>query len=92
MTDTAPHAEAMPTPTFEFLRDGSPEPQQLDWTSGPGLVRKAVGEALNARNVAFLLPTTFKVREASPLPHSDDTRIVDLWFQEAGRPANIKIA
>ena len=55
MTDTAPHAEAMPTPTFEFLRDGSPEPQQLDWTSGPGLVRKAVGEALNARNVAFLL-------------------------------------
>jgi len=38
------------------------------------------------------LPTTFKVREASPLPHSDDTRIVDLWFQEAGRPANIKIA
>lgn len=55
MTDTAPQAEAMPTPTFEFLRDGSPEPQQLDWTSGPGLVRKAVGEALNARNVAFLL-------------------------------------
>lgn len=38
------------------------------------------------------LPTTFKVREAFPLPHSDDTRIVDLWFQEAGRPANIKIA
>lgn len=37
------------------------------------------------------LPTTFKVREASPLPHSDDTRIVDLWFQEAGRPAMIKI-
>jgi DNA helicase HerA-like ATPase len=37
------------------------------------------------------LPTTFKVRDATPLPHSDDTRIVDLWFQEAGRPATIKI-
>lgn len=38
------------------------------------------------------LPTTFKVRRADPLPHSDDTRIVDLWFQEAGRPAKIKLA
>lgn len=38
------------------------------------------------------LPTTFKVRQANPLPHSDDTKIVDLWFQEAGRPAKIKLA
>ena len=38
------------------------------------------------------LPTTFKVRNASPLPHSDDTRIVELWFQEAGRPAKISLA
>lgn len=37
------------------------------------------------------LPTTFKVRQADPLPHSDDTKIVDLWFQEAGRPAKIKL-
>jgi DNA helicase HerA-like ATPase len=31
------------------------------------------------------LPTTFKVRSASPLPASDDAKIVDLWFHEAGR-------
>ena len=37
------------------------------------------------------LPTTFKVREALPRPHSDDTRIVDLWFHEEGRPANIRL-
>lgn len=38
------------------------------------------------------LPTTFKVRQADPLPHSDDTQIVDLWFQEADRPAKIRLA
>jgi len=32
------------------------------------------------------LPTTFKVRHANPLPASDDAKIVDLWFHEAGRP------
>jgi len=31
------------------------------------------------------LPTTFKVRRADPLPASDDAKIVDLWFHEAGR-------
>ena len=38
------------------------------------------------------LPTTFKVREASPRPASDDTRIVDLWFHEEGRRADIRLA
>lgn len=38
------------------------------------------------------LPTTFKVREAAPRPRSDDTRIVDLWFHEEGRLANIRIS
>ncbi|MBX9860499.1 MAG: ATP-binding protein [Sphingomonas sp.] len=38
------------------------------------------------------LPTTFKVRSARPLPASDDAKIVDLWFQEAGRRAGIKLA
>lgn len=38
------------------------------------------------------LPTTFKVREALPRPHSDDTKIVDLWFHEAGRPAGIRFS
>lgn len=33
------------------------------------------------------LPTTFKVRPADPLPASDDAKIVDLWFHEAGRPS-----
>ena len=37
------------------------------------------------------LPTTFKVRNASPRPSSDDTRIVDLWFHEEGRHANVAL-
>lgn len=37
------------------------------------------------------LPTTFKVRSAAPLPASDDARIVDLWFHEAGRPSLLKL-
>ncbi|WP_370153672.1 ATP-binding protein [Ferrovibrio sp.] len=38
------------------------------------------------------LPTTFKVREASPRPRSDDTAVVDLWFHEEGRAAGIRHA
>lgn len=38
------------------------------------------------------LPTTFKVRSADPLPASDDAKIVDLWFHEAGRRAGISLA
>jgi len=38
------------------------------------------------------LPTTFKVREASPRPRSDDTAVVDLWFHEEGRAAGIRLA
>lgn len=37
------------------------------------------------------LPTTFKVREASPRPRSDDTAIVDLWFHEEGRATEIHL-
>jgi DNA helicase HerA-like ATPase len=37
------------------------------------------------------LPTTFKVRSADPLPASDDAKIVDLWFHEAGRPSNLQL-
>lgn len=37
------------------------------------------------------LPTTFRVRDASPRPWSDDTRIVDLWFHEEGRLADIRL-
>ncbi len=38
------------------------------------------------------LPTTFKVREAFPRPRSDDTAVVDLWFHEEGRAADIHLA
>jgi len=38
------------------------------------------------------LPTTFKVREAKPLPKSDDAKIRELWFHEEGRAALVKIA
>ena len=37
------------------------------------------------------LPTTFRVRDASPLPRSDDAKIRDLWFHEEARVAQIKI-
>lgn len=40
---------------------------------------------------AVNLPTTFKVREAAPRPRSDDTAVVDLWFHEEGRPADIQL-
>lgn len=38
------------------------------------------------------LPTTFKVREAKPLPKSDDAKIGELWFHEEGRAALVRIA
>lgn len=37
------------------------------------------------------LPTTFKVREASPLPKSDDAKIRELWFHKKGQAAHINI-
>lgn len=37
------------------------------------------------------LPTTFRVREARPLPQSDDAKIRDLWFHEEGRIAQVRI-
>ena len=38
-----------------FVRSGDHPTQQLDWEKGPEQVRKALSEALGARNVAFLL-------------------------------------
>jgi hypothetical protein len=40
---------------FTFVRSGDHAAQQLDWEKGPEQVRKALSEALGARNVAFLL-------------------------------------
>jgi DNA helicase HerA-like ATPase len=38
---------------------------------------------------AVNLPTTFKVREASPRPKSDDAQIRELWFKAAGDPTEL---
>lgn len=40
---------------FTFVRSGEQGTQELDWDQGPEKVRKALGEALGARNVAFLM-------------------------------------
>lgn len=40
---------------FHFVRHGEAGSSALDWKRGPEIVRKAIGESLNARNVAFLL-------------------------------------
>lgn len=40
---------------------------------------------------AVNLPTTFRVRTASPLPKSHDARIRDLWFHEEGRVIDLKV-
>jgi hypothetical protein len=42
-------------PGFTFVRQSDHGTQRLDWHAGPDLVRKALSEALGARNVAFLL-------------------------------------
>lgn len=36
------------------------------------------------------LPTTFRVRDADPLPKSDDAKIRDIWFHEEGRAADLR--
>lgn len=38
------------------------------------------------------LPTTFKVRDATPIPKSDDAKIRDLWFHEKGRTTEVRIS
>lgn len=38
---------------------------------------------------AVNLPTTFKVRDASPRPKSDDAQIRELWFKAAGDPTEL---
>ena len=44
-----------PISGFSFIRQGDHVAQDLDWEKGPEQVRKALAEALGARNVAFLL-------------------------------------
>ena len=40
---------------FQFLRDGDAEPSELDWNKGIESARQAISEAMNAKNIAFLL-------------------------------------
>ena len=40
---------------FQFLRNGDAEPSDLDWNKGVESARQAISEAMNARNIAFLL-------------------------------------
>lgn len=40
---------------FQFLRNGDAEPSELDWNKGIESARQAISEAMNAKNIAFLL-------------------------------------
>jgi hypothetical protein len=52
MADSPPSESAR---KFHFVRGGETPAPALEWGTGEEQVRKAVSEALNARNVAFLL-------------------------------------
>ena len=41
--------------TFKFVRNGEPEPADMDWEKGIETARQAISEAMNAKNIAFLL-------------------------------------
>lgn len=41
--------------TFKFLRNGNADPEALDWSKGADTARQAISEAMNAKNIAFLL-------------------------------------
>ncbi|ACJ01168.1 SIR2 family protein [Rhodospirillum centenum] len=41
--------------TFQFLRNGDADPSELDWNKGIESARQAISEAMNAKNIAFLL-------------------------------------
>src|ERR1700682_5843655 len=43
------------TRTFKFLRNGDTKPIDMDWEKGIETARQAISEAMNAKNVAFLL-------------------------------------
>ncbi len=41
--------------TFKFLRNGEFKPVDMDWNKGIETARQTISEAMNAKNVAFLL-------------------------------------
>jgi SIR2-like domain len=44
-----------PKQTFRFIRGSDADSREYDWVEGADIVRKALAESLNAKNVAFLL-------------------------------------
>lgn len=73
--------------TFRFLRGAEAEGCQLEWPAGADVVRKALSESLNAKNVAFLLGagcSSYCVRE------TDDV-LGDDWL-EVGIPTMAPLA
>ncbi|MGH7022034.1 MAG: SIR2 family protein [Caulobacteraceae bacterium] len=44
-----------PAPEFQIVRNGDPSPVNIDWSKGLENIQKGIADALNARNVAFLL-------------------------------------
>lgn len=40
---------------FQFLRDGAENPEDVAWSGRADVARRAISEAMNARNIAFLL-------------------------------------
>ncbi|TIP92372.1 MAG: hypothetical protein E5X60_25525 [Mesorhizobium sp.] len=44
-----------PRRQFQIVRNGEPTPANIDWSQGVETVQKGIADALNARNVAFLL-------------------------------------
>lgn len=44
-----------PKQLFRFIRGSDADNRDYDWNEGADVVRKALAESLNAKNVAFLL-------------------------------------
>ncbi|MER8387082.1 SIR2 family protein [Mesorhizobium sp. M1380] len=47
--------DVSPRRQFQIVRNGDPTPANIDWSQGVETVQKGIADALNARNVAFLL-------------------------------------
>ncbi|WP_425644406.1 hypothetical protein [Agrobacterium leguminum] len=66
--------------TFKFLRGVEADADELEWPAGADIVRKALSESLNAKNVAFLLGagcSSYYVKETNDVL-GDDWREVGI--------------
>ena len=48
-------AVAYPPKTFQIVRNGDPTIVDVDWSAGLANVQKGIADALNAKNIGFLL-------------------------------------